>query len=1239
MRIVIAYHPNDALAKDKLKTLLKPLELDIWDESQLKAGDYTDEEIENKFSRADCVLFLMSADSLADEPLLRLVSGLHFKKTARIVPIILRECLWEDSAFATLQPLPADKRPLIADSVENAGPRLGSMAREIKQLLTGARQLADDLPPLSRSVSKKLPEHPYIGLTWFTRTDAPVFFGRNKEIKDILDLIGKREAPILALYGASGVGKSSLLEAGIRPRLEEQYFITYQRREKSVGYAQILQRELDTPSPDHRTRLVILDQAEEMFTDENPAIPDEKERFFQLLNKSIDTRPDWFFILGFRKEYFTDLKKWVYDNEMEWHTFSVEPLDRDGILEAISGVTLLPRLREKYALTIDDNLPYAIAADILKDKAAHMAPLLQILLRKMWDAVAADELNRRFTPELYDQFRVSSLDALLSMQLETLKTDFPEALRSGLALDLLHFFTTESLTAAQWTEADVLDAYAHIPDILRLKGALKKVYLLAEAEDQRYTRLSHDAMARLVVQHYDRSELEGPKATRLLRYAAGMKSTLTREAMFQVLDSRKWRRKFDEDEEKVYRSSLLEHYQSMARLLIAENLIEHALHILRTVIALDIADTEKLDTLNEKETLLLAVRSELNSGTISYLDYQQKITAAKMELLRWIDSNEQEKQITEFNELLRSFLNDNLEISCVKMLAFAEKLGNKKILDEANALYTQQVEISRDERNSIISWNELWLLKSRTIAQASIILSQLAAELQGDTQPGLLAVFLSEYLPQWMFEGAPDNLSEKLTTALLQNPDQRYVQYLFRWTTLVHQVRQMHDKAMLSNSEAMIIGQRLKTALFCLLEQMQVLTWDELETDNLPSFTLEGWRRQWEALEQTPEINSGAFLQSISANELWKAAVGLEIHFQSSRQADNLDIIHKTTDRHLSNGLEWYLLAVSQEDFVRQSTRYIQTLIELTLDSLPIGPAQNRRPLGPDDYKSIFINAMNDRTNDLMAAIQTVFTQYTLDREIWQFLAMVSNRMSHNKMLYDNALISPDDYIRGYNRSLHQLLELCQQRGALRLAPGDFTNSRAYLLPDQPAVEWSAALQNAVQLADDDRLDEALALMTEGMCRPEQNKYLFDFALIYARHQHTSGLSKKGMVLSSDLLILKRQNSTALMNFCERLSPRVIPPQPDIPNEEMPLYDHSLSGQSVEKLIAEGNLEFALIALQNMAAERGGQLSNEILSLQQRFYSLRLASERRILSHPELMVARQRITMAALEYYDQLKQQ
>src|SRR4029077_1859870 len=85
--------------------------------------------------------------------------------------------------------------------------RLPGFARGWSRHMT---QVVETPPEAGQAV----PETPYVGLTPFTERDAQFFFGREKERRLIAaNLLASR---LTLLYGASGVGKSSVIRAGVQ---------------------------------------------------------------------------------------------------------------------------------------------------------------------------------------------------------------------------------------------------------------------------------------------------------------------------------------------------------------------------------------------------------------------------------------------------------------------------------------------------------------------------------------------------------------------------------------------------------------------------------------------------------------------------------------------------------------------------------------------------------------------------------------------------------------------------------------------------------------------------------------------------------------------------------------------------------------------------------------------------------------------------------------------------------------
>jgi hypothetical protein len=123
---------------------------------------------------------------------------------------------------------------------------------------------------------------PYKFLDYFKPEAADLFFGRDQEIRQLQRQF--HEARLLILYGESGTGKTSLLHAGLLPRLSpESYVWVYVRalqeptraiKEAVVRQLGVDDRHIDLPLARfldaetahlHKTVVVILDQFEEFF--------------------------------------------------------------------------------------------------------------------------------------------------------------------------------------------------------------------------------------------------------------------------------------------------------------------------------------------------------------------------------------------------------------------------------------------------------------------------------------------------------------------------------------------------------------------------------------------------------------------------------------------------------------------------------------------------------------------------------------------------------------------------------------------------------------------------------------------------------------------------------------------------------------------------------------------------------------------------------------------------------------
>lgn len=79
-------------------------------------------------------------------------------------------------------------------------------------------------------------QHPYPGLISFDEEDAPFFRGRAQAVEELLTRVELR--PLTVLYGRSGLGKTSLLQAGLFPRLRRVGLVPVRIRLVFAGDAQ-----------------------------------------------------------------------------------------------------------------------------------------------------------------------------------------------------------------------------------------------------------------------------------------------------------------------------------------------------------------------------------------------------------------------------------------------------------------------------------------------------------------------------------------------------------------------------------------------------------------------------------------------------------------------------------------------------------------------------------------------------------------------------------------------------------------------------------------------------------------------------------------------------------------------------------------------------------------------------------------------------------------------------------------
>lgn len=351
----IAWQVKERLAEQGYVSVF----LDFDPQTGLEAGVQWQEEIYRQLRICRGLIALVSADFLASRWCFAEVTRAREQGKA-IFPVLVGPGEQDDGWKAVL-----NDRQMVVDLTVD--PEEG-----YERLLRGLKRAGLD-PRDSFAWDPQRP--PYPGLLSFQRADAAVFFGREQDVSRVMNAVEHMrrhgEPRLAVVLGPSGSGKSSLVRAGVLPRLGKD-------RER-WRVLSLLRPGAPLPKPPTTdadvVSVLVIDQLEEAFLPRNAG-----GRFWQELRELLASPEPLLVLATLRSDYLGQLQR----EGLPFENVLLDPLPRD----ALSRVIAQPAARA--GVDFEEGLESRLIDDTATDDAL---PLLAFTLRELWERRWGEKLT------------------------------------------------------------------------------------------------------------------------------------------------------------------------------------------------------------------------------------------------------------------------------------------------------------------------------------------------------------------------------------------------------------------------------------------------------------------------------------------------------------------------------------------------------------------------------------------------------------------------------------------------------------------------------------------------------------------------------------------------------------------------------------------------------------------------------------------------------------------------------
>ncbi len=193
-----------------------------WSDREIGAGEEWRGAIDEHLNSAGIILLLISADFIDsdycyDIEMTRAMER-HKSGEARVIPIFLRQVNWKGAPFGELQALPTDTKPVSSwDDPDEAFTIVSDGIQKAVEKLIAARSSQETSSPIVAPLPALSPQIPNNRIVDFVER-------RDRDGRNIVERLTKELAPqesrLIVLWGAGGVGKTTLAAEAVRALIE-----------------------------------------------------------------------------------------------------------------------------------------------------------------------------------------------------------------------------------------------------------------------------------------------------------------------------------------------------------------------------------------------------------------------------------------------------------------------------------------------------------------------------------------------------------------------------------------------------------------------------------------------------------------------------------------------------------------------------------------------------------------------------------------------------------------------------------------------------------------------------------------------------------------------------------------------------------------------------------------------------------------------------------------------------------